>query len=496
MLLRQGLVDLGDGRFGPADVLVDDGRIMSVARHLDADVDEEVVDCSGFLVVPGMVNAHAHSNENWFRGLFDSLPLELWELGAYPVFEGQAESKREIYVRTLLSGMESIRSGATCIADFLYELGGLTVGSLGPVVQAYKDLGLRALIVLGINDRPFRETIEMDVGLLDPDLLRRLEDETPQTWPELDTFIREAAGAYHRPEEGVALGLGPSGPQRCTDEMLEALPGLAEELDFRLHTHLLETRMQAVSGRRLYGCTLPEHLERIGFLGERVSLAHGIWLTSADVRLVADAGATVIHNPLSNMKLGSGVCPVPAYLEAGATIALGTDGTASADGVDMFLTLRMAALQHTLWGEDHERWPRASDAWRMATQGGAVAVGDRHLGRIAAGSRADMTLLDLGSRFFTPLNDPLYHLVFSGAPEAVDSVMIGGHWVLRKGVLTTVDEPAVLAEARELAEGVLARHAKALAQGSRLHEAVRQGWLQALRQDVSVTRFIGGTSDA
>ena len=191
MLLRQGLVDLGDGRFGPADVLVADGRIMSVARHLDADVDEEVVDCSGFLVVPGMVNAHAHSNENWFRGLFDSLPLELWELGAYPVFEGQAESKREIYVRTLLSGMESIRSGATCIADFLYELGGLTVGSLGPVVQAYKDLGLRALIVLGINDRPFRETIEMDVGLLDPDLLRRLEDETPQTWPELDAFIRE-----------------------------------------------------------------------------------------------------------------------------------------------------------------------------------------------------------------------------------------------------------------------------------------------------------------
>jgi cytosine/adenosine deaminase-related metal-dependent hydrolase len=496
MLLRHGLVDLGDGQFGPADILVADGRITSVARHLDAAVDEAVVDCSGLLVVPGMVNAHAHSNENWFRGLFDSLPLELWELGTYPVFEGPAQSKREVYVRTLLSGMELVRSGATCVADFLYELPGLSLASLEPVVHAYRDLGLRALIVLGIGDRPFRETIEMDVGALEPDLARRLEDETPPTWAELEVLIREAVRAYHRPEDGVALAAGPSGPQRCTDQMLEALPGLAGELDLRIHTHLLETRMQAVVGARLYGCTVPEHLREIGFLGERVSLAHGIWLTSSDIRLVADSGAAVVHNPLSNLKLGSGVCPVPAYLAAGVPLALGTDGSASADGVDMFLTLRMAALQHTLWGEDHERWPRAADAWQMATQGGAVALGDQHLGRIAEGSRADIALLDLGSRFFTPLNDPLYHLVFSGASEAVDSVMIGGRWVLRKGILTTVDEPAILAEARELAEGVVARHTTAFAEGARLHEAVRQGWLRALHHDVSASRFIGGAFDA
>ena len=482
MLLKQGLVDLGEDGCARADVLVRGGSSRRSGPRLDA-ADGDVLDCSDFLVVPGMVNAHAHSNEAWFRGMFETLPLELWELGAYPVIAAPRQSAREIYVRTLLNGMETIRSGATCVADFLYELPTLSLETLDPVVRAYRDLGLRALIVLGIADRPFLETVELDEAALDPSLRNRLEREVAPSWPESELLIREAVAAYHRPQDGLSIAAGPSGPQRCSDEMLEALPALADELDLRVHTHLLETRMQAVVGRRLYGTKMTEHLRKIGFLNERVSLAHAIWVDRADIRLLTEAGCTVIHNPLSNMKLGSGSCPIPAYLSEGTCVALGSDGTASADGADMFLTLRAAALTHTLWGDDYERWPQASDVWRMATRGGARAVGDRRLGRLAAGSPADIVLLDLRSRFFTPLNDPLRNLVFSGASEAVHSVMIGGRWVLRAGALLTVDEADVLGEARETGASVIGRHQLAFAQSEGLRGPLRRSWLTLLDRE-------------
>src|SRR5205823_5283989 len=199
------------------------GRI--VARAAEG---AEVVDCSRFLVVPGMVNAHNHSNENWFRGMWDNLPLEPWMLFSYPTLAAPSQSPEEIYLRTVFGALEQLRSGATCVVDFLYELDGFTTESLEAVVRGYRDAGLRALIALGI-----------------------------------------------------------------------------------------ETRMQAVSGRRMYGKTLVEHMDAIGFLSPRVVLAHGIWLTPGDIELVRDRGVTVAHNPASNLKLGSGLAAVPTLLAEG-----------------------------------------------------------------------------------------------------------------------------------------------------------------------------------
>jgi len=268
------------GEFLRAGVVVQEGRIAAVGGEPPADA--ERVDCTRFAVVPGMVNAHCHSNENWFRGLWDNLPLEPWMLFSYPVLAAPPQSPDEIYVRTLLGGIEMIRSGATCVVDFLYELQGFTDDSLA------------------------------------------------------------------------------------------------------------ETRMQALSGRRMYGRTLVEHLDRIGFLGPRICFEHGIWLTPHDVELVRDRGVTVVHNPVSNMKLGSGICPVPTLLAEGVNVALGTDGMSSNDGNDMFATLKAAALLHKLWEIDYERWLGAEEAWRMATAAGARAAGDADgLGTIEAGRRAD-----------------------------------------------------------------------------------------------------------
>ena len=398
LVLENGLVDLGGGQFERADIGVADGRIVT------GETSGPELDCSRFAVVPGMVNAHAHSNENWFRGLWDNLPLEPWMLFSYPVLAAPAQSADEIYVRTLLGGMEMLRSGATCVVDFLYD----TEAALEPVVRAYRDLGLRALVAIGMGDRAYHETVVLDSGLVSPDLIDRLEREKPPSWDEWEDVTRRAVERFHRPDEGISICPAPSGPQRCTDEMLAGVAALAEELDLMIHIHVLETRMQAVSGQRMYGRTLPEHMDALGFLSERVCFEHGIWLTPSDIELVRDRGVTIVHNPVSNMKLGSGICAVPELLRHGVNVALGTDGMCSNDGNDMFATLKTAALLHKLWEIDYEQWLGAEEAWAIATAGGATAAGDRDgLGSLEPGRRADLVLLDLESHVFTPLNDPL-----------------------------------------------------------------------------------------
>src|SRR5581483_961402 len=356
------------------------------------------------------------------------------------------------------------------------------------VARAYRDLGLRAVIVIGMSDRSYDEVVVLDLGLVPEELRRRFLAEKPPGWPEWEAFSRFAVERYHRPDEGISIGLGPSGPQRCTDDMLQACAALADELDLTIHIHVLETRMQALSGRRMYGKTLPAHMNELGFLGPRVSFEHGIWLTDADVDLVASTGTSITHNPISNLKLGSGIAAVPVLLDAGVNVAMGSDGMSSNDGNDLYATLKVAGLLHKLWDLDYERWLGAREAWRMATRGGAQAAGDDGLGLIEPGRRADLVLLDLESRVFTPLNDPLQHVVFSSTTSAVRSTMVGGRWVLRDGQVTGVDEAAILAEGRELGQGVLERHAEAFRLGAELLASVRAGWLEAPRTDVGINR--------
>jgi guanine deaminase len=436
-----------------------------------------------------MVNAHNHSNENWFRGMWDNLPLEPWMLFSYPALAAPAQTPDEIYLRTLVGAIEQLKSGATCVVDFLYELDGFTDASLEAVVRGYRDAGLRALIALGIGDRAYHETVVLDEGLVSRELIERLERDKPPSWDEWERFVRAAVDRFHRPDEGISICPAPSGPQRCTDEMLVGCAALAEELDLPIHIHVLETRMQAVSGQQLYGRTLVEHMDAIGFLGPRVCFAHGIWLTPGDIELVRDRDVSIAHNPISNMKLGSGIAAVPLLLAHGVNVALGTDGMSSNDGLDMFASLKQAALLHKLWGVDYERWTGAAEAWQLATIGGARVAGDADgLGRIEAGRRADIVLLDLESHVFTPLNDPLRQLALGSTTLAVDSVLVGGDWKVRGRELVTVDERDVLSRAREVGRELVGRFDEAFELGRELLAPLRAGWLEALRTDVGVER--------
>jgi cytosine/adenosine deaminase-related metal-dependent hydrolase len=375
------------------------------------------------------------------------------------------------------------------VVDFVYELQGFSDESLEAIVRAYRDLGLRALIGLGMSDRAFHETVVLEQKLVSPELIARIERDRPPAWDEWESFTRHAVERFHRPDEGITICPAPSGPQRCTDEMLVGCAALADELDLMIHIHVLETRMQAVSGRQMYGKTLPEHLDSIGFLSPRVCFEHGIWLTPGDIELVRDRGVTVVHNPVSNLKLGSGICPVPELLHHHVNVALGTDGMCSNDGNDMYGAVKAAALLHKLWEIDYEQWLGAAEAWEMATAGGAAAAGDRDgLGRIEPGRRADLVLLDLDSIQFTPLNDALRQVVLGSTTLAVRSVIVGGRFSLREGRLTGIDEAAILAQAREVGSEIVARHDEAFGIGKELLASVRAGWLEAMRTDVGVER--------
>src|SRR5207302_9873027 len=216
---------------------------------------------------------------------------------------------------------------------------------------------------------------------------------------------------------------------------------------------------------------------------------HGIWMTPSDMELVRDRGVTVVHNPVSNMKLGSGIAPIPELLGHGVNVALGTDGMCSNDGNDMFATLKTAALLHKLWDVDYEEWLGAEEAWAIATAGGATAAGDSDgLGSIVPGKRADLVLLDLDSLVFTPLNDPLRQMALGSTTLAVQSVMIGGEWRMIDGVVKGVDEAAVLAEGRARGAEIVTRHDEGFRLGQELLASVRAGWLEAMRTDVGVAR--------
>ena len=259
----------------------------------------------------------------------------------------------------------------------------------------------------------------------------------------------------------------------CSDEFLVACRDLAREFGTGIQTHLAESKTQAVVGRRKYGKTLTAHLGDLGLLGPAFSAAHAIWLDRDDIRRLADAGATVSHNPLSNLRLGSGVARVRTMLEAGVTVGIGTDSAASSDTQNMFEATRLAAYLSHVSTPDYRKWLTSEEALTMATTGSATVLGmqDR-IGRLAPGYQADIVFLDLANIGYVPLNDVLLQLVNGESGAAVASVMIGGRLVLDGGRVLTVDEAKVRREAERAMARLTEANAASLAFARSIESAV------------------------
>jgi cytosine/adenosine deaminase-related metal-dependent hydrolase len=344
-----------------------------------------------------------------------------------------------------------LRSGTTAAVDFLYEAPEITLETLEPVVAAYRDAGLRATILLGVADKPFASSLLLDCG-------GALGGEAPvPTRERIMELAHAALDRWHEPGGLIGIGLGPSAPQRCTPELLDATMELARERRVPWQTHVLETKSQAVTCRERHDMTFVELLERRGLLGPEAALVHTVWLTDRDIELMGATHTTAVHCLLSNLRLGDGVARLPALIQGNVRVALGTDGRGCDETLDMLELAKMTALVHKARGGDFRSWPNAHQAFAMATAGGSACTGhDERLGRIEPGALGDVVLLGADSLALVPRHDPVRQLVFGVPSRDIDAVVVGGRVVVRDGRVLGFDLERVIAQAQALAPEALA----------------------------------------
>ena len=483
ILIDNGLIVTGDttgSRFEPGGLLIEGNRIAWVGLMDEAPAaarrsQVEVIDASRSIVIPGLVNAHMHSNECFEQGAYDNLPLELWLVNSYPPFGMPHLSEREHYLRTMICAMESIRSGVTTVQDDVLHVRA-TPEAVDGAAKAYRDAGLRAVITVSMWDRPFLDCMPYLREIVPADLAAELDALPPVTAEKQVALFERHHRTWQNHSGRLTIIPAPSGPQRCSDDLLRAAAELSAGYDLPVHTHVLESKIQAVTGDIFYGKTLVEYLDEVGMLTPRFTMNHAIWLTEHDIELLGERKCSITHNPLSNMKLGSGVCPIRRLQKAGVNVALGTDGTATSDTADMIEAFRAASLLHKIGSHDFEQWISAEEAFRMATLGGARSTGlqDR-IGSLETDKRADVILLDRDAWGFIPLNDPIRQLAFSVTSESVTTSIIDGRVVMRDRTITLLDEASLKAEVAEAAEHFRREHFPNMQAGARLVEPyVRQ----------------------
>ena len=326
-------------------------------------------------------------------------------------------------------------------------------------------------------------------------MFAKAREDTPQSAEDYLQLSKDAIARWDGHDGLLRYVIAPSGPQRCTDDLLVAANELSAEHDTTLHIHVLETKTQAVTGPEFYGRTLVEHLSDLGLVTDRLTIAHGIWLTSHDIELLGAAGASVAHNAISNQKLGAGIAPFRALLDAGVNIGLGSDGLSSNDSARMFDVMKAAALLHKVSTPDFSQWPSASEVLWAGTRGGARScrLADE-VGAIAAGRKADLVVLDMRSVNFTPLNDVVNHLVYCENGASVRTVMVNGRIVVENGRCTQIDTDAVLAEIRELAPEVIARHAEAERANAVFKPYFEEIHRRCYTQPIGINRYSGDES--
>ncbi len=456
LLLHGGQVLRGPGpALERADVLIEDDRIAAVEPSLPRPAEVESIDASPFLIVPGLVNAHTHAHNNLLRGLADRWTLEDL-LNHGPALNG-GRTAEDHYLSAALGAVEMLKTGCTTAYDLFMAPPAPSVEDVEAVARAYTDVGLRVVVAPTVGDVPFHDTVPGLMDLLPDDLRRRVREMTAAPAAALLRLGDESIRRLHGSAGGrVRIALAPSIPTLCTDGFLDGTARLAREHGVGVHTHLAESKMQAIAAQRRWGHTAVTQLQKIGLLGPGFVGAHGVWLTGDDLARLADTGGSVAHNPASNLRLGSGIAAVREMLDRGVTVGLGADGSMSSDNQNLFEAMRLAGLVGNVRFPHHTaRWIGAPEVWRMATLGSARALGlGDEIGAVEPGRKADLVLLRADSTFLRPLNDVLGSLVYAETGAAVDTVLVDGRVVVRDGRVLTVDEARLRARAQDAADRV------------------------------------------
>ncbi len=456
-------VSLGETQdlIGPADILVTDGVITAIGTLTDEQraTCDEIIDASGKLVLPGLVNAHLHSPASLSAGTVDDVshPVFMWLNQA----DTANRTPREIYVSALVACTQMLLTGTTAVIDHFPEQN-FSEHDVAAVVQAYEDSGMRAVVALRIWDGEY-DDIFPDPASITPAAFSELRAASPlnprplaETMALVDACIRRFNGRAGR----IAIFPGPSNPSRCSDDLLVACQRLAESHDVGIHTHLLETSRQDQLARARYGRSMVAQLDELGLLTSRLSCAHCIWMDEDGLQRMAAAGAVAVHNPESNLKFGSGLAPLRDMKRLGVPVALGTDGISQNDNLILHDAMHLAAILHRSGDRDRTHWISAADALKMATLGGARAMRLRdRTGAIEVGMQADLVVYRLSAPWWQPMNDPVQQMVHAENGSSVELVMVGGRVLVRDGRVVAYDADAIAAETRGMLSDIRRRNA-------------------------------------
>ncbi|MFA9491151.1 MAG: amidohydrolase family protein [Anaerolineales bacterium] len=410
-------------------IAIQDDHILFVGTEEETLKDfsaAETVDCSGKVVIPGLINGHTHAAMTLLRGLADDLRLDVWLLGYMMPVEREFVSPEFSRLGTQIACAEMIRSGITCFADMYYYE--------ETVAQAVADAGMRAICGQTILKFPspdaesYEDSLELARGFI-------------ERWKDHPLVVPAVA---------------PHAPYTCTPEILKACTEIALEYDVPLHTHIAETFQEVEDWREAHSMPVVPWVKKIGLLDAKVIAAHCVHIDDGEIHTLEHAGTGVVHNPSSNMKLASGFAPVSEMLERGVNVGIGTDGPASNNDLDLFEEVRLASFIAKAVTKDPTALP-ARQAFEMATRNGAKAIHMDHLiGSLEAGKKADLVIVDLDLTHNQPHfeHDPnaIYsRLIYAAKSTDVLDVMIAGRWVMQDRKLLHLDEADLIAQAASYA---------------------------------------------
>jgi len=414
-------------------ICIKDRRLARVeARSASAPLPQadKTVDAKGMIVLPGLVNAHTHMPMTLFRGLADDLPLQQWlQEHIFPA-EATHINSESVQLGTSLACAEMILSGTTtCCDGYFLE---------GDVATAVNNCGVRAVLGHGVIDFPAP-------GITDPAENIRIAARFAEMWLAESSLIRPSIFCHS--------------PYTCSAKTLQAAKKAADENSLLFQIHVAETRNEQNLIQSDHITSPVQYLDQLEIIDTNTLLVHGVWLDETDIDIIVQRGASVVHNPESNMKLAAGIAPVPELLDAGVVLGLGTDGCASNNNLDLFQTMDIAAKLHKVRKLD----PTTVDAdcvLTMATLGGARAIGlDEEIGSLEIGKKADLIMLNARQPHLVPLYHPVSHIVYSARGSDVTTVIIDGRFVLEDGRLLTINLNEVLENTIELTKNIATKDA-------------------------------------
>ncbi len=384
---------------------------------------DKIIDGRDKVLMPGFINAHSHAAMTLMRGYADDLPLMEWLENKIWPLEAKLTAE-DVYWGSMLAILEMIKSGTTTFNDMYFFM--------EETARAVQETGIRAVLSRGL----------IGIG---PAAESGLEES------------RQLAEKWHRIADGrISVMLGPHAPYTCPPDYLKKVTALAREFNIGIHTHIAETRGELEDIQRQYGKTPVELMEEAGLFELPTIAAHCVHLTSDDIVILEKYGVGVAHNPESNMKLASGIAPVPEMLAAGISVALGTDGASSNNNLDMLQEMRTGALLHKVNTMNPTVLP-AYQAIEMATANGAKALGlENETGRLQAGLKADLIIISLNQPHMKPVHDVAANIVYSAQAGDVETVIINGNIIMENRRIITFDEKQVLEQAAKAARKLAA----------------------------------------